>query len=489
MEQSTIVNKMKTSLMWKFLERIVAQGISFVISIIIARILQPSDYGAITLVLSFVSLANIFITSGFNTALIQKKDVDEKDFSTIFYFNLIISIILYLFLYFFAPIIANFYENIELIKIIRILSLIIPISSLNVIQQAHVMRNLNFKKFFLSTLIGNCISGVVGIIMAYLQCGVWALVAQSLIAPIINTLVLLVTVPWRPKLLFSIKSLKDMIGYSSRITLATLVSTAYMELRGLIIGRIYTSADLAYYKKGNVIPDIVVNNVDTTMGSVLFPTLSKCSENKEAMKSLMRKNIKISSYIISPVLVGLFVVAEPLIEVLLTEKWLLAVPFMQIACISQLTMPISTTNNQAIKATGRSDIFLKMEASKKVIGVIIILAVMNISVEMIALSIFPYGIIAILINTFPSKKMFDYGIIEQFKDLLPIWCISLIMGLVTYMILFLNLSIYATLIIQVIVGITIYCGVSECFKLDEYKYLKENVRKVVGKFGENFKKN
>ena len=200
--------------------------------------------------------------------------------------------------------------------------------------------------------------------MAYKGFGVWALVTQSILSSVVNTVILFFIVPWKPKLLFSIESVKELMGYSLKLTIASLISKGYTELRSLIIGKVYTAKELAYYKKGNSFPNLIINNVDATIASVLFPTMSKYSEDIEKIKELTRKSLKISSYIIFPILVGLFVVAEPMIKILLTDKWLFAVPFMQITCLTQLTMTISTANNQAIKAIGRSDVLLKMEFNR-----------------------------------------------------------------------------------------------------------------------------
>lgn len=475
MIEKEISSKVKSSLIWKFAERICAQGVSFIISIILARILMPEDYGTVSMVLIFITLANVFITSGLNTALIQKKEASETDFSTMFYCNFILSVILYIILYISAPYIADFYNNIELITILRVLALKLPISSINSIQHAYVSRNLIFKKFFFSTLIGTIISGVIGIEMAYKGFGVWALVAQTLTAPIVNTFILLFIIPWKPKLHFSLKSVKELIGFSSKLTLASLISTGYSELRSLIIGKVYTSEDLAYYKKGNSFPDLIINNVDSTIGSVLFPAMSRYNEDKEKVKELTRKSMRTSSYIIFPILVGLFVVAKPLIKMLLTDKWILAVPFMQINCLSQMSMPISTANNQAIKALGRSDVLLKMETLKKTIGIIIILSVMNISVMAIALSGILYAFIATIVNIYPNKKLMNYGFKEQIADILPFFMMSLVMGLVTYSILFLNLSGISTIVLQVLIGIVIYFGLSYLFKIEEFNLLKNSI--------------
>lgn len=479
MEEENLKNKVKSSLVWKFAERICAQGTSFFISVMLARILMPEDYGTVSMVLIFITIANVFVTSGLSTALIQKKEATEKDFSTMFYCNLFLSLGLYFLLFVFSPQIAIFYNNQELVDVLRVLALKIPISSINSIQHAYVSRNLIFKKFFFSTLIGTIISGIIGIEMAYKGFGVWALVAQSLISTMMDTLVLSFIVPWKPRLQFSKDSAKELVKFGSKVTIAQLISTGYAELRSLIIGKVYTSEDLAYYKKGNSFPDLVINNVDTTIGSVLFPAMATCNDDKEKVKRLTRRAIRISSYIIFPVMVGLFVVAKPLIRILLTDKWLFAVPFMQISCLTQMMMPISTANNQAIKALGRSDIFLKMEIVKKAIGLILILAVMKISVMAIALSGILYTIVATVVNIYPNKKLMGYGYKEQIGDLFPFALISLVMGIVTYSILYFNLSGVSTIVLQMVLGCLIYFGLSHILKIEEFHELKNVIQNYI----------
>ena len=471
-------SKVITSLIWKFMERISAQFVSFAISIILARLLMPEDYGVISMILVFITIADVFVTSGFASSLIQKKDANEKDFSTMFFLSFIMSILIYIALFLLAPYIANFYNMLDLTLIIRVFALKLPIASVNSIQHAYVSKHLIFKKFFFSTLIGTIISGVIGIIMAYNGFGVWALVAQYLSNSFIDTLVLFITIPWRPKLLFSTKSAKQMMKFGWKVTVAELISNIYTELRSLIIGKLYTSEDLAYYKKGNQFPELILNNVDTSIGSVLFPAISNNSDSKENVKRMTSKAIKISTYLIFPMMVGMFVVAEPLINLLLTEKWSAAILFMQINCIGQMVKPLSTANNQAIKALGRSDIFLKMEITKKVIGVILIFSVMSISVEAIAYSMLLYAVISTIINIYPNKKLMNYSLKEQIKDLLPALFVSAIMGVVCNLFNYLYFSEIITIILQVVSGVIIYLILSKVFKLEAYIMLKEYLKKI-----------
>lgn len=481
MKEEKNKNSVMSGLFWKFLERITAQGVSFIVTIVLARILMPEDYGIVSMVLVFITLANVFVTSGFSSALIQKKDADETDYSTMFYCSFIVSILMYMILYFLSPAIAKFYNNQDLILVLRIFALKLPITSVNSIQHAYVSRNMIFKKFFFSTIIGTIISGIIGIIMAIKGFGVWALIAQYLINSTVDTIVLFITVPWRPKLLFSKEKAKNLMIYGTKVTFAEFISVGYAELKSLIIGKIYTSEDLAYYKRGNQFPDLIINNIDVTIGSVLFPAIANYSDDKVKVKELTRRAIRISSYIIFPMLVGLCVVSKPLIQLLLTDKWLFAVPFMQISCITQMSMPISTANNQAIKALGKGGIFLKMEIIKKTFGLILLFLVMRISVMAIALSAIVYVVFAIVVNIFPNRKLLDYGYKEQFLDLLPFFALSVIMGIMAYSVLFLNLNSFVTLILQCLIGMVVYIGLSYKFKIKEFNFLLNYIKKLFGR--------
>lgn len=259
--ESNIKSEILSGLFWKFSERILAQGVSFLVSVILARILTPYDFGIVAIVLIFISLANVFVTSGFSTALVQNKNADKVDFSTNFYCSLLVSIVIYFILFITAPYVASFYNNDQLCMVLRVFSLRIPLSAFSAIQHAYVERNMLFKKYFFSTLFGTLVSGIVGILLAYSGFGVWALVFQYLTNTVIDIVVLLFTVRWRPTLNFSWKSAKSMMNYGWKIFVADFAGTFFEQLRSIIIGKVYTSADLAYYNKGNQLPTLITSNV------------------------------------------------------------------------------------------------------------------------------------------------------------------------------------------------------------------------------------
>ena len=460
-----------SNFIWRFAERCGAQGVTFIVSIVLARLLDPSVYGTVALVTVFTTIMQVFVDSGMGNALIQKKDADDLDFSSVFYFNIMMCSVLYLIMFVAAPVIAAFYKTPELTPVVRVLSLILIISGVKNVQQAYVSRNMLFKKFFFSTLGGTIGAAVVGIVMAYMGYGVWALVAQMLFNTAIDTTILWITVKWRPKKMFSLERLKGLFSYGWKLLVSSLIDTVYRDLSQLIIGKKYSKSDLAQYNQGNRLPALFVSNINTSIDSVLLPTMSKEQDNPEIVKSMTRRSIKISTYIIMPFMVGLAVCAEPLVSLILTDKWLPCVPFLRIFCFSYAFWPIHTANLNAIKAMGRSDLFLILEIIKKAIGLIAILTTMWISVMAMAYSLIVTSVLSQLINSYPNKKLLNYSYAQQFKDMLPQIGASLFMGVVVYCVQFLGLNSILTLLIQAPVGVVLYVGISKVFHIDSFEYI------------------
>ena len=370
-----------------------------------------------------------------------------------------------------SPFIAKFYKDISLTPIIRVISLTIVMSGVKGIQQSYVSRNMLFKKFFFATLGGTLFSAVLGIGMAYAGFGVWSIVAQQLSNTAIDTLILWITVDWRPKRMFSWQRLKSLLSYGWKLLVSSLLDTIYNNLRNLIIGKIYTSSDLAYYNQGDKFPKVIVMNINASIDSVLLPSMSGEQENKERVKSMTRRAIKTSTYIMAPLMMGLLFCAEPIVRLLLTDKWLPCVPYLRIFCFTYMFWPIHTANLNAIKAMGRSDLFLKLEIIKKVVGLILLFITMRISVMAMAYSLIFSGILSQIINSWPNWKLLNYNYLEQLRDILPSICISVFMGVCVYFIGFLSLPTLLQLIIQVIVGAIIYIVASIVLKLEEFNYL------------------
>lgn len=464
-------NRTLVNFIWRFAERCGAQLVTFIVSIVLARILSPSDYGTIVLITVFTTILQVFIDSGLSTALIQKKDADDLDFSSVFYFNFIVCLILYIIMFVSAPCIADFYKDSNLITIIRVISLTLIISGVKGVQQSYVSRNMLFKRFFFSTLGGTIFSAVLGIIMAYAGFGVWAIVFQQLSNNAIDTLILWITVKWRPIKKFSWIRLKHLLSFGWKMLASSLLDTVYNNLRNMIIGKLYTSADLAFYNQGDKFPKLIVTNINTSIDSVLLPTMSNEQDNHVRVKDMTRRAIKISTYIMAPLMIGLAFCARPIVQLVLTDKWLPCVPYLQIFCVSYLFWPIHTANLNAIKAMGRSDLFLKIEIIKKFIGMILLIITMNISVMAMAYSLLISGLISQIINSWPNRYLLKYSYIDQIKDILPNIVMALIMGGFVYFISYLNLPILVSLVVQILSGGIIYLILSILTKNDSFIYL------------------
>ncbi len=467
MYNKNIVN----NFIWRFAERCGAQAVTLIVSIVLARILTPSDFGTVSLVMVFTTIMQVFVDSGLGTALIQKKDADDLDFSSVFYFNFAVCLALYAVMFIAAPLIAGFYNDNSLTPIIRVISLTIVISGVKGIQQSYVSRNMLFKRFFFATLGGTIFSAFLGIGMAYAGCGVWSIVAQQLSNTAIDTLILWVTVKWRPKKMFSWKRLKGLLSYGWKLLVSSLLDTVYNNLRNLIIGKIYTSADLAYYNQGDKFPKVIVTNINASIDSVLLPTMAGEQEHRDRVKSMTRRAIKTSTYIMAPLMMGLMFCAEPVVKLLLTDKWLPCVPYLRIFCFTYMFWPIHTANLNAIKAMGRSDLFLKLEIVKKIMGLTLLLLTMRISVMAMAYSLVVSGICSQVINSWPNWKLLDYNYFEQLRDILPSIVIALLMGLIVYLVGLLRVPTIIVLFIQIIAGSAIYVGTSALLHLEEFEHL------------------
>lgn len=466
------------SLFWKTLERGGAQGIQFVVQIILARLLLPEDYGLIALVTIFISIANVFVQSGFNTSLIQKKDADEVDFSSVFYLSLAVSLVIYLVLFYFAPLIANAYQEPQLVLLLRVLSVTLFFGALNSIQNAYIARNMMFKKLFFSSFGAGMISGLIGIILAYNGAGVWALVVQQLVNQFIITLILWFIVKWRPKLLFSLERVKVLFAFGSKLLASSLLNSVYDNARSLIIGIGYDPEILGFYNRGKQFPQFFVTNIDSSIQSVMLPTLSSSQDDKKVVKKIVRRSIITSTFLMFPLLVGLAAIAEPLVKLLLTDAWLPSVPFLQIFCIVYALRPIHTANLQAINAIGRSDVFLKIEVLKKIVGTIIIIITIPLGVNGMAWGMVVSGLISASINAFPNSKFLDYNYVEQLKDIFPNFIIASLMGLIVYIFSFLNIPDWQLLIIQVLVGGCTYVCLARIFKIEAFTYLINTIKDI-----------
>ena len=468
------------SLIWKFLERIGTQGVQFVVAIVLARLLAPSDFGLIALVTVFVAVANVFVQSGLNTALIQKKDADNLDFSTVFYASLVIAILLYGTLFVCAPVLASYYNGQDdLILVVRILGVILLLGAANSVQEAYVDRNMMFKKLFYRSVGAVIPSGIFGVALAYLGYGVWALVGQQLMNSVLVCIIMWFTVKWRPQFAFSFARFKGLFSFGWKLLCSALLDTGYNNLRNLVIGKLFSPADLGYYSRGDHFPQIIISNINASIQSVLLPSLSTVQDDRERLKTLVRRSIKTSSFLILPMMAGLAAIAKPLVLVVLGDKWLPAVPFVQICCFSYAFWPIHTTNLSAINAVGRSDVFLKLEIIKKIYGILaLILAICffrsPIGIAMSAAITAPLGS---FVNAYPNKKLLNYGFVEQMRDFLPSFVLSILMGVGIYKLSnIIDFSPILQLLLFAIVGASFYLCVARLFRFESLDYIVQTIK-------------
>lgn len=457
--------------LWRLAERFGARTVEFIVALVLARMLEPSVYGTIALVTVFIGILNVFVDSGLGNALIQKKDADDTDFSTVFYFNIVVCLLLYALMFVVAPFIANFYNDAELTSIIRVLSLTIVISGVKNIQQAYVSRTMQFKRFFFSTLGGTLGAAMVGIALAYFGYGVWALVAQQLFNAIVDTLILWITVKWRPIKAFSFEKLKKLFSYGWKLLISSLIDTIYNDVSQLIIGKMYSTSDLAYFNRGKQFPSFLVTNINTSIDSVLLPTMSKEQDDVVRVRNMTRRAIKTSTYLIAPLMIGLACCAEPMVKIILTDKWLECVPFVRIFCVTFMFYPIHTANLNAIKAIGRSDLFLKLEIQKKTIGAIMLISSMWFGPLVMAYASMITSAICQIINALPNKKLLNYSYLEQLKDILPGIIIAVVMGIAVYVVGYINIPTIFVLCIQILLGIVIYVSLSALLHIESFEYI------------------
>lgn len=476
MTDSNIKNKTVTGFFWQLSQKVLCQVVSFGISVVLARLLLPSDYGVIAICSMFLVLTGIFIGGGLGTALVQKKNADDIDFCTVFYSGLVLSIAVYLAVFFAAPYIAIFFKNEQITAVIRVLALSMPIGTLSGVQNAFVSKQMIFKKFFYSSLIGTIASGAVGLGMALTGFGVWALVGQNLVSTITNTLVLFCIIDWHPKLIFSYERFKQLFSFGWKMAVVNILTTFFYQLKGYVIGYKYSAAQLAYYNRGEGLPSILYNNINGTISDVLFPALSQLQDDKEALKRALSRAMRISSFFLIPALFGLAAISDKLVIIIFSEKWAPSIPFMQVICMISCSDILGMANYQAIKAVGRADTLLKMEFLKRPAMFAILIATMFISPLAIAVGQLVYSILAFVVNAYPNRKYIGYPIWQQMKDVGKNFLISLVMAIVVYLLGTLGLNIYVSVVLQVVTGALLYYVMSRTLNKEDYGYVMNFVK-------------
>ncbi len=474
-------NSITSSMIYKTLERYSVLGISLVVQIVIARILEPEQFGLISMMTVFISIATVFIQNGFNMALIQIKKADENDYSTAFWINTAIGISLYCVIFFVAPYISSYYGEPAITNSLRVLALILVIGSTESIQIAIASRKMQFKKIFISNLASGIVSGIVGILAALLGAGVWAIVFQQLVHKFVIIIVLGIALSWKPRFIIKKESAIQMFSFGWKMLAAGLVNAVYQELNSLLIGKKYSSDDLAYYSKGKQFPNYVATGIDSSIQSVMLSAFSKKQNDKKILCNMLRTTISVNAYVIFPMMLGLALIAEPLTILLLTEKWLPIVPYMQICCITFALHPIDSAHLQALAAIGRSDMRLKLEFIKKPIGMLLLFVALNYGPFAIAVSAVIASVISMLVAVISSRVYIGLSIKKQIMDIGIITLITVLMGIGVYCIGKLSIPIFWSLLSQIAVGGVLYIALSAIFKPTGYKYICNLLTRIIKK--------
>lgn len=471
MNQGDLGRKITSGLIWTYMERMLAQCVSVLVTIILARLLLPKDYGIVSIVTIFITICDTLVVGGFSDTLIQKSNADDLDFSTLFWFVLVLSIFVYFIVFACSQIIESFFRTELVAATLRVMAIRIPINAIKSIQSAYISKHMKYRYFFFATLIGTGISAIIGIIMAYAGFGVWALVTQYLTNSLIDTIIIWFTCGWHPHWRFSISRLKELYSFGWKMQLSSLLATFYAELESFCIGRKYSSVDLAYYEKGRQFPKLIMHNVQTSVSKVMLPAFSLVQTDRQRAKALARRSIRTSSYVMFPLLIGLIICAEEFVIAVLTVKWVSVIPFLRILSVYFLCEPIMSVNKQIVIATGHSKKYLIMEIEKKSIGIFLLLSALFFSdkVITIAIAVVVTQLISIFIQSQPLKSLINYPISEQAKDVISPFLLCSAMIIPIIFIKLLNINPLIKLILEVFAGAIIYLGLSITTKNNELK--------------------
>lgn len=468
---SSLKEKTVKGVIWSAVDRFSAQGIQFVFSILIARLLVPEDYGVIAMLNIFLAVSQTFIDSGFGTALIRKIDRTETDFSTVFYFNIAVAVFFYLGLFLAAPAIANFYNTPLLVPVTRVTAINLVVGSLSGIHNAKLSIAIDFKSRAKISIVSAVLTGSVGLWMAYSGYGVWALVIQTVFAGIIRTIMLWVIVKWYPKLVFSWKSFKEMFSFGSKLLASGLLDTIYNNIYPLVIGKVFSSSILGVYAKSKALAEFPSSNITGVLQSVTFPVLSTIQNEEAKLADAYKRFLRISAYVIFPLMLGLSSVADPFIRLVLTDKWEKSIYLLQIICFAMMWYPIHAINLNILQVKGRSDYFLKLEIIKKIQGVLILIVTVPMGIVVMCYGQVISSLISLIWNTYYTKKLIGYGYWQQMKDLFPIFIHSLVMWGLVLLIVYFMPTLWLKLIVGILTGIVYYIAGSYIMKFPEMNEL------------------
>ena len=473
--------KVIASLAYKFIERLSVKGLGLVVSIVLARLLAPEYFGQIAIMNVFISLSQVITESGFTTALVQRKDVTEQDYSTVFFINLALAIVCFILLQVSAPFISRYYAQ-DITKPLQVYAITLFFNAFNALQMARLQKRMEFRKIMVCSLIATIISGISGIAAAYCGLGLWALILYNMMHGVIICITAAFAEKWLPKFEFSLHRAKLLFSYGWKMFVSAVLCSLYADVRSLVIGKKFSNNDLAYYNRGQQFPQVISHTLDSAIQSVMFPTMAAVQDEKEQLEKMLRRAETMGAYVIIPIMFGLAAVSEAVVELLLTEKWLPCVPYMQWLCIANAAIPIISSNLIAIKASGRSDLYMRLEMIRRVVMLCILLTSILAfrSVEAIAIGFCVSTWLDAIIVMCPMKKLVNYGAGRQFADLWRILLIAIIMFMIVQSMNQLPWHCVTLLVAQIVVGMVTYIGFGYAIKVEPQKELMKLILKFTG---------
>ena len=471
---ANLKHKAISGVLWRGAETFCQRGVAFVVGVVLARIIEPSEFGLLAMLFIFIQLGNTFIISGLGNAIIQRKRHTLLDECSVFYFNVFVAVVVYGVLFLCAPWVSLFYDEPRLTLILRVSALVLIVQSFGQIQTTLLHKELRFKVIFQVTVIASIVSSVLGIAMAYMGFGVWALVASQLSLGVTQTLAMWCLSDWRPKLMFCFQSLRSLFDFGSKFLASAMLEVFFRNIYGLLIGKFFSPASLAFYNRGRNLPYIIASSVNSTVSQVIFPVLSSIQDDAARMKAIVRRAMTTITLVLWPLLIGLAVTAEPFVRVVLTDKWLPAVPYLRIMCIIYAFLPIHDANLQVINAVGRSGVFLKLEIIKKVLIVLVLVVTFQYGVYAMVLGQLGLSINAFFLNSYYSSKFIHYSTWQQFRDLAPVAMVTAIMGGAVYALSLVEFpNVGLQLLTQAFVGAIVYIGICRAIRLTCFMEMRE----------------
>lgn len=469
--------------LWQFMEKSGLQIVNLCVQIVLARILVPEDFAAVAIIMVFINLANTFVQSGFGTALIQNKDTSEDDYSSVFFTSLTIAVVLILLLYFIAPVIAGFYNIDELIGLIRGQSLILIFGAFNTVQLAILSRNLQFKKNFIARIIACVMSGIIGVVCAYIGFGVWSIVILNVTNNIVYTVILWMLVKWRPRFVYSIERVKELFSFSWKLVVASMIGILCDNFRTLVIGKAYQKDLLGYYNRADTVAASLMSGITASISSVMLPVLSKKQDDSNEIKTMLRKTFQLNCFICVPMMLGLSAIGTNFIIALFSKKWIESGLLLSIICIGYSFYPMHSANLQAIYSVGRSDIALKLEVIKRSLSIILIIACIPLGIYAMTISVVISSMLSTVINSYPNKKLLKYNIVDQIKDVAIYYMMSFVMMIIVVVVgrCLNGINIYLLLAIQIIAGISVYIIESIIIKPYAFQYCCSLLKNIINR--------